>query len=88
MLASKIVESALSNPFFTASRALVVLFFSSLILSKTKTLASTAIPMVKTIPAMPGKVNVAPILPSREIIINKLALAKFHVKTMANKVSS
>ena len=35
-------------------------FSSSLILSKISTLASTAIPMVKTIPAIPGSVNAAP----------------------------
>ena len=74
MLASKIVESALSNPFFTASRALVFLFASSLILSKTKTLASTAIPIVSTMPAIPGNVSVAPMVPNNDTIINKLAI--------------
>ena len=34
-------------------------FNSSLILSKIKTFASTAIPTVKIIPAIPGNVNVA-----------------------------
>ena len=33
---------------------------SSLILAKIRTLASTAIPTVKTMPAIPGKVKVAP----------------------------
>jgi len=33
---------------------------SSRIRSKTSTLASTAMPMVSTIPAMPGSVSVAP----------------------------
>ena len=41
----------------------MILFFSrsvsSFILSKIKTFASTAIPTVKIIPAMPGKVSVA-----------------------------
>ena len=47
---------------------------SSLILSKIRTLASTAIPMVRTIPAIPGRVKVAPIKDNSEIIINKLTI--------------
>ena len=35
-------------------------FNSSLILEKIRTFASTAIPTVKTIPAIPGNVSVAP----------------------------
>ena len=47
-------------------------FNSSLILSNIKTFASTAIPIVKTMPAIPGKVNVAPIVPNNEIMIKIL----------------
>ena len=42
-----------------ASSGLSLFFNSSLILEKIKTLASTAIPIVKTIPAIPGNVKVA-----------------------------
>ena len=41
---------------------------SSLILSKIRTLASTAMPIVNAIPASPGKVNVASNIPNNEII--------------------
>ena len=44
--------------------------------SKISTLASTAIPIVKTIPAIPGNVRVAPIVPYNETIINKLAISE------------
>ena len=43
-------------------------------LSKIITLASTAIPIVNTIPAIPGSVSVAPIKPKEEIIINRFAI--------------
>ena len=74
IFASRMVAIALSNPFFTARNVLESFLNSSLILSKTKTLASTAMPIVKTIPAIPGSVRVAPINPREEIIINKLAI--------------
>ena len=44
------------------------------LISKIKTLASTAIPIVNTIPAIPGRVKVAPIVPNRDIIIKRLAI--------------
>ena len=39
-----------------------IILLSSQIRSKMRTLASTAIPVVNTIPAIPGKVKVAPII--------------------------
>ena len=46
-------------------------------------MASTAIPIVNTIPAIPGNVNVAPIVPNNEIIINKFTINE--VKRELNK---
>ena len=76
ILASKIVDKALSKPFYIVSYTFLFFKFSSFILSKIKTLASTAIPMVKTIPAIPGSVKVAPIVPNKATIINKLAMSE------------
>ena len=64
MLASKIEDNALANPSFTDSFCDFPLSISSLIRSKIRTLASTDIPIVKTIPAIPGNVNTAPKLAS------------------------
>ena len=72
--ASNIVEIALLNPSFIASNGLEFFDNSSFILSKIKTLASTAMPIVKTIPAIPGRVNVAPIVPNKDIIIKILII--------------
>jgi len=58
-LASTIVEIALWKPDSIASKISRPDLNSSLILSKIKTFASTAIPIVNTIPAIPGKVRVA-----------------------------
>ena len=58
-LASTIVMSARSYPDEIASKGFIFRFNSSLILEKINTFASTAIPMVNTIPAIPGKVKVA-----------------------------
>ena len=74
IFASRIVEIALSNPFFTANIGLLDFVSSSFILSKTTTFASPAIPIVKTIPAIPGNVKVDPIVPNKEIIIKRLAI--------------
>ena len=60
MLASKIEDKALLKPSATAFLAPLPLFSSSRMRSKINTLASTEIPIVKTIPAIPGKVNTAP----------------------------
>ena len=74
ILASRIVDIALSKPFFTIWKTFVCFKLSYLILSKIRTLASTAIPIVKTIPAIPGNVNVAPIVPNKEIIIKRFTI--------------
>ena len=58
-LASTIVEIALWKPESIASKISRPDLYSSLILSKIRTFASTAIPIVKTIPAIPGRVKVA-----------------------------
>ena len=60
IFASKIEDSALLKPSETDCFKPLSLYNSSLTLSKIRTLASTDIPIVKTIPAMPGKVNTAP----------------------------
>ena len=60
ILASKIEDSALLNPSATDFLSPLPFLSSSLTLSKINTLASTDIPMVNTIPAIPGNVNTAP----------------------------
>ena len=60
ILASRIEDNALLNPSPTDCFNPLPLFNSSRILSKIRTLASTDIPIVKTIPAIPGSVNTAP----------------------------
>ena len=60
ILASKIEERALLNPSAIAFRIPFPFLNSSRIRSNISTLASTDIPIVKTIPAMPGKVRTAP----------------------------
>ena len=60
IFASRIEERALLNPSETDCFKPLALFNSSLTLSKIKTLASTEIPIVKTIPAIPGRVSTAP----------------------------
>ena len=57
--ASIMVAIAREYPAIIASLIALPLRNSSLILSKIRTLESTAIPIVKTIPAIPGKVRVA-----------------------------
>ena len=59
ILASKIVVRDFVYPESKATIELFSFFNSSLILSKIKTFASTAIPTVKIIPAIPGSVRVA-----------------------------
>ena len=56
---SRIVAKALENPESIAFLKVLPLRNSSLNLSKIKTLASTAIPIDKIIPAIPGRVKVA-----------------------------
>jgi len=71
MFESNIAEKDLENP--PSMEALIVLpvSISSLILSNIRTLASTAIPIVKIIPAIPGKVNVA-LNPAKTAKMNKI----------------
>ena len=59
IFASEIVENALLYPEIILAFGLFPLRSSSLIRSYMSTLASTAIPTVSTIPAIPDKVNVA-----------------------------
>ena len=58
-LASRIVPKDFEYPDSTADIGFFSLLISSLILSNIITLASTAMPMVNTIPAIPGSVSVA-----------------------------
>ena len=53
------VPIARAKPESTAAITDLPFLISSLIRSKINTFASTAIPIVRTIPAIPGKVNVA-----------------------------
>jgi hypothetical protein len=59
ILASRIVPKDLEYPDSTAAKGLLPLKYSSLIRSKIITFESTAIPIVKTMPAIPGNVKVA-----------------------------
>ena len=54
------VLKAFEKPFLIALCGSILFLSSSDILAKINTFASTAIPTVNTIPAMPGKVNVPP----------------------------
>ncbi len=58
-LASRIVRKARENPEEMELFMLLPCDSSSLILSNMRTLASTDIPMVKMIPAIPGRVRLA-----------------------------
>ena len=58
-LASMIVRSACRKPISTAETGVRPLRVSSRMRSNTSTLASTAMPIVSTMPAMPGNVRVA-----------------------------
>ena len=60
MFPSKIAEKALLNPIFMADCTVLPVPSSSLIRSKMITLASTAIPIERIIPAIPGRVKVRP----------------------------
>ena len=71
ILASKIEDNALLNPSAIALRVPLPLLSSSRTRSKISTLASTEIPIVKTIPAIPGKVSTAP-KPARIPNINNI----------------
>lgn len=66
------VPQASVNPASAASLVERPALTSSRILSKINTFASTAIPMVRIIPAMPGRVKVAPIKLNAPSIRNRL----------------
>ena len=68
-----------------AARGFSVRLISSRIRWKIKTFASTAIPIVSTIPAIPGKVSVAPKTPRTEIINNTLKINAAAAKTPASR---
>ena len=57
---SRIVIQTRSKPLLTAARTVLPLRSSSRMRSKTSTLVSTPTPMVRMMPAMPGRVRVAP----------------------------
>ncbi len=59
IFASRMVSKALEYPPSMAALGVFPSLSSSLILSNMRTLASTAIPIVRMIPAMPGRVRVA-----------------------------
>ena len=78
ILASKIEESALLKPSAMAFRSPLPLISSSRTRSKISTLASTEIPIVNTIPAIPGSVNTAPrpaSIPKIKRILSKSAIS-------------
>ena len=60
IFASRIDDNALLKPSLMDCFNPFSFLSSSLTLSKIKTLASTEIPIVRTIPAIPGRVNTAP----------------------------
>ena len=75
---SKIVRKARSYPAASAPRNDLPLADSSRIRSKIRTLASTAIPIVRSTPAMPGRVRVVPMehmTPSRMMIFVSSAIS-------------
>ena len=80
-LASIIVFNACLYPISTEAIGERPDLISSLILSNIKTLASTAIPIVKTIPAIPGNVKVAWIKVKIAYKINKLNINAIFAKT-------
>ena len=80
IFASNIEERALLKPSEIDLRIPFPLSSSSLTLSKIKTFASTDIPIVRTMPAIPGKVSTAPrpanIPKIRRILSNNAMSAK------------
>ena len=72
--ASKILVNARLKPATIADFGLAPLASSSRMRSNISTLASTAIPMVNTIPAIPGKVSAEPINDMMAKIIIKLKI--------------
>ncbi len=83
IFASAIVENAFEYPASILARGLLPDRNSSRIRSKISTLASTAIPTVKTIPAIPGMVSVACNMDNKATINTRLA-AKARLATAPN----
>ena len=83
--ASRIVRKAFPKPSCIAALGFSVRLISSLMRWKINTFASTAMPMVNTIPAMPGKVNVAPKAPRTDIIKITLKISATAAKTPARR---
>ena len=81
MFASRIEDKAFEKPSETDFICPLPFLNSSFILSKINTLASTDIPIVNTIPAIPGKVKTAP-KPASIPKINKI----FNTKAMFAKI--
>ena len=79
-LPSLIAGQALLKPVLIDVSKVLPILSSSFIRSKIKILASTAMPIVNTMPAMPGSVKVAPIVPNIDIIKNKLAIREIFAK--------
>ena len=65
MLESRIAENARLNPLSTEARTVLPARISSFMRSKMMTLASTAMPMDSTMPAMPGSVSCTPGITAR-----------------------
>ena len=81
MLASRIVQSALSKPVAIAARGDFPARSSSRMRSKMSTFASTAMPTVSARPAMPGMVSVASktdISPISMIMFTASAIDRVH----------
>ena len=81
IFASRMDDNALLNPSLTACFCPFPLTNSSLILSKIRTLASTDIPIVRTIPAIPGRVRTAPrpaSIPNINTIFNTRATSAYN----------
>jgi len=81
MFASRIEESAFPKPSLIASACDFPFSNSSLILSNIRTFASTDIPMVNTIPAIPGKVRTAPNpanIPKMKRMFTANAISAYH----------
>ena len=60
IFASNIEDKAFAKPSSIAATCFLPFIISSLILSYIRTFASTRIPIVNTIPAIPGNVKTAP----------------------------
>ena len=80
MFASKIEDNALLNPSLIADFWSLPFVNSYLIRSKISTLASTDIPIVNTIPAIPGNVNTTSLarIPKISKMFNNMAISAYN----------